>query len=322
MIIQKYLYMKISRITIRVFFISLIIIAFSKFQILASNPEFSGIDVNHRELKILTWNIYMLPFCAKYHRNSKRAEGIAREITQYNYDIIVFEEAFDYRARKILRSQLKGDFPFIYGPANESLFSFRINSGLWILSKVPLHQLEQIEFRNRFGVDAFARKGAVLFEGEWQGQPFQLLGTHLQNDSPDTIRHGQCHEISDKLLNKYARADVPQIVCGDFNIEFEDKDNYRDMLRILDAENGGLQGDLQSSFDEVDNKLAQKINGKRQLIDYVLVRNNKIIKAIDRKVAAIKNRVHDVFSDLSDHYGIEAVIRFENHTGDALTLLH
>ena len=314
--------MKIHKTTLRIITILLISIIFGTIQLHASNPEFTDTALNPHDLKILTWNIYMLPLCSRLHGNCKRAEVIAREITHYNYDIIVFEEAFDFRARKILRNQLRGDFPFMYGPANETSFSFRINSGIWILSKVPLRQLEQIEFRNRFGVDAIARKGAVLFEGEWQGQPFQLLGTHLQNDSPDNVRHGQCQEISDKLLRKYARADVPQIVCGDFNTEFDDKVNYCDMLRILDAENGSLQGSLQASFDEVDNKLAQKKNGKRQLIDYVLIRNNKAIKAIERKVTAIKNRVQDIYSDLSDHYGIEAIIRFKNHPADVLTLLH
>jgi sphingomyelin phosphodiesterase len=122
----------------------------------------------------------MLPFCSKIHRNCKRAKAIVQEIPGYNYDIIVFEEAFDHQARKILRNQLRGYFPFMYGPANESSFSFRTNSGIWILSKIPLQQLEQIEFKNRFGIDALARKGAVLFEGEWQGQPFQLLGTQSE----------------------------------------------------------------------------------------------------------------------------------------------
>lgn len=313
--------MEINRMAVRIFLFSLIII-FSKLNLFALSPESAEIPVKRTELKILTWNIYMLPLCSRIHRNCRRAEAISREITQYNYDIIVFEEAFDYRARKILRSQLKEQYPFVYGPANESHFSFRTNSGIWILSKVPLCQLEQIEFKNRIGIDAIARKGAVLFEGKWLGQPFQLLGTHLQNDSPDAVRHGQCHEISDKLLKKYAKEGVPQIVCGDFNIEYEDKENYGVMLSILDAKNGTLHGDLQSSFDEVDNKLAYRKNGKKQLIDYVLVRNNKSICDIDRKVSVLKNHLKDLISDLSDHYGIEATIHFNDRPADALTLLH
>jgi len=281
-------------------------------QLKASEPgsELTDSGANKHKLKILTWNIYMLPFCSKIHRNCKRAMAIAREIPGYAYDIIVFEEVFDHQARKILRNQLKSYYPFMYGPANKSSFSFRTNSGIWILSKIPLQQLEQIEFKNRFGIDALARKGAVLFEGEWQGQPFQLLGTHLQNGSPDSVRYGQCHEIADKLLKKYAKSDIPQIVCGDFNIEFAERVSYGKMLKILDAENGSIKGDLQTSFDEVNNKLAQKENGEKQLIDYVLVRNIKAIKDIERQVVVLKGCIRDIVSDLSDHYGIEAIVNF------------
>ena len=315
--------MQINMIITRLLLILfLIVIAFNQASTSESVPEISPLPTKQRELKILTWNIYMLPFCSELHGNCKRADAIARTLAGYNNDIIVFEEAFDYRARKILRYKLKEEYPFIYGPANDSRFSFKTNSGIWILSKIPLHQLEQIEFKNRFGIDAFARKGAVLFEGDWLGKSFQLLGTHLQANSPDSVRSGQCHEIADKLLKKYARPEVPQIVCGDFNIEFDDKVNYTNMLTLLDAENGNLSGNIQSSFDEIDNKLAQKENGKKSLIDYILVRNAKAIRNIERKVFVLKEGIKDNLSDLSDHYGIEANVQFDYSSTLALSLTH
>ncbi|MEI6277051.1 MAG: endonuclease/exonuclease/phosphatase family protein, partial [Prolixibacteraceae bacterium] len=247
--------MKHNKFTRLLMILMLIVISVNQANTCESAPESSPLPAKQRELKILTWNIYMLPFCSEIHQNCIRASAISQKIACFNYDIIVFEEAFDYQARKILRYNLKGAYPFMYGPANDSKLSFKTNSGIWILSKIPLQQLEQIQFKNRFGIDAFARKGAVLFQGEWQGQPFQLLGTHLQANSPDSVRSGQCHEIADKLLKKYAEPELPQIVCGDFNIEFEDKVNYTNMLTLLDVENGNLAGDVQSSFDEIDNKL-------------------------------------------------------------------
>lgn len=300
----------------------LIVIAVNNANTSESASESAPLPAKQRELKILTWNIYMLPFCSEIHQNCKRAASIAQKISGFNKDIIVFQEAFDHRARKILRSQLKLEYPFMYGPANDSGLSFKTSSGIWILSKIPLRQLEQIEFKNRFGIDAFARKGAVLFEGEWQGQSFQLLGTHLQANSPDSIRNGQCHEIAEKLLKKYARQEVPQLVCGDFNIEFEDKVNYKNMLTLLEAENGSLQGELQSSYDEIDNRLAQKENGRKSLIDYILVRNAKAIRNIVRQVFVLKEHTKDNFADLSDHYGIEAFVNFDNSNSLAFSLIH
>jgi len=310
-----------KKISICLFFL-LFVFAVNQSNSNKSAPMSSSLSGNQIELKILTWNIYMLPFCSELHLNCKRASFIAHKLAAYNNDIIVFEEAFDHQARKILRQKLKEEYPFMYGPANDSKFSFKTNSGIWILSKIPLRQLEQIEFKNRFGIDAFARKGAVLFEGEWHGQPFQLLGTHLQANSPDSIRSGQCREIATKLLKKYARSEIPQILCGDFNIEYDDKSNYRNMLTLLEAENGSLQGDLQSSYDEIDNKLAQKQNGKKSLIDYILVRNAKAIRNIERKVFVLKEYTKDNFSDLSDHYGIEAFVHFDNLSSLALSQRH
>jgi sphingomyelin phosphodiesterase len=266
------------------------------------------------DLKILTWNIYMLPHCSWIHGNCSRARVIAEQLKSSPYDIIVFEEAFDYKARKIIRRQLQELYPFIYGPANESFFSIRTNSGIWILSKVPLKKLKEIEYKNRFGIDAMARKGAVMFEGEWNGRLFQLVGTHLQADSPDEVRREQCNEISNLLLKQFSKENVPQIVCGDFNIEMEDALNYHYMLNALDAENGLMEGDIHTSFDEIDNQLAKKQNGKKQLIDYVLVRNSRWVKNIRRRISVIRAYHDNILMELSDHYGVEATFNFEPST--------
>ena len=314
--------MEISNITRPILILVLIVMTHNQLKAFEPVPGLTESVANKHKLKILTWNIYMLPFCSKIHQNCKRAMAIAQGIPGYAYDIIVFEEAFDHNVRKIIRNQLKDYYPFMYGPANKSTFSIKTNSGIWILSKIPFRQLEQIEFKNRFGINALARKGAVLFEGEWQGQSFQLIGTHLQNDSPDSVRYGQCREIADKLSKKYTKSDTPQIICGDFNIEFAEKVKYGKMLKILDAENGSLKGNLQTSFDEVNNNLAQKENGEKQLIDYVLVRNHDAIIDIERQVFVLKGCIRDIDSNLSDHYGIEATVNFCTPPPVSLSLLH
>jgi len=78
----------------------------------------------------------------------------------------------------------------------------------------------------------------------------------------------------------------------------------------LNAENGILEGDLNVSFDEIDNQLAKRPDGKKQLIDYILVRNSRLIESIRRRVSIFQGLHKDVITDLSDHYGIEASIFF------------
>jgi len=262
----------------------------------------------------------MLPHCSWIKGNCKRAAQIAEKLKSTDYDIVVFEEAFDFRARRILRHQLSQNYPYMYGPANFSMISLKTSSGLWVLSKIPLQKIKEIEYHNRYGIDAMARKGAVLFQGLWNGQEFQLVGTHLQADSPDEVRREQCDEISKTLLQKYNRQDVPQLVCGDFNIEMDDSLNYKYMLKTLNVENGIMDGELHTSFDEIDNTLAQKTNGKKRLIDYILVRNSKVIQHIHRKVSVFHGKVQDMVTDLSDHYAIEAIIDFGSNNSYTATI--
>jgi endonuclease/exonuclease/phosphatase family metal-dependent hydrolase len=270
-----------------------------------SNFEGAGND-----LKILTWNIYMLPHCNLLNGNCKRARLIAEKLNESDYNIIVFEEAFDYRARRIIKEKLQSKFPYIYGPANYSFFSLKTSSGIWILSKMPLNKIKEIEYKSRFGIDALARKGAVMYEGNWKGNDFQLVGTHLQADSPDEVRREQCRQISVSLLQQYAKPNVTQFVCGDFNIEKNDTINYNYMLHILNAENGNMEGDLKVSYDELDNSLARKANGKKQLIDYVLVRNSSFVNFIKRRITVFRQYFGNKCIELSDHYAIEATVSF------------
>ncbi|HEX2934519.1 MAG TPA: sphingomyelin phosphodiesterase [Bacteroidales bacterium] len=282
-------------------------------------PEYSrnnginaAMEIKTNELKILNWNIYMLPYCNLINRNNKRARAIAEKLLTMKYDIIVFQEAFDQIPRQIIRKKLQHMYPYIYGPANVSRFSFRTNSGLWVLSKVPLNKLEEIEYRNRTGIDAWARKGAVMFQGCWNEHDFQVVATHLQADSSNDIRRKQCLEVATRLLEKYAIENVPQFVCGDFNIEMADTENYDYMLHSLNAENGHIDGDIHVSFDEIDNCLARRDKGKKLLIDYILIRNNsRKIDSIKRRISVLKDKIDRKIDDLSDHYGIEALVHFK-----------
>lgn len=270
------------------------------------------------ELKILTWNIFMLPYCSIIHGSLTRARAIADKLANSDYDIIVFQEAFNFRARGILKRLLEKSYPFMYGPVNQPVLSLGTSSGIWIISKIPLKYVDAFRFKNRYGIDAMARKGAAMFEGIWDGQLFQLVGTHLQANSPDNFRRNQCIEIA-YFLKKYAKLNVPQIVCGDFNIEMADADNYQFMMQTLEVQNGSLEGHIQVSYDEVENKLAFQPNGKRQMIDYILLRNAHVVDRIKRGIAVIRSMEKDKLLELSDHYAVEASILFNTPSQIAFT---
>jgi len=267
-----------------------------------------------QSLKILSWNIYMLPYISLFNRNATRARAIGHRLEHSDYQIIVFQEAFSIKCRRILARQLRAEYPYQYGPVNKCLFPFRTSSGLWVVSKIPLKQLDKLRFSISSGFDMVARKGAVLFQGDFQGAQFQLLTTHLQADKSNRIREKQCMEIKEHLLNPYYNPDIPQLICGDFNIDMDDQVNYQLMLHTLGSVNGEISGKMKYTYDEIDNTLVGNVLGKKRVIDYILVRNEQWIKNIERKVNTFKSGIGHTSANLSDHYAMEANIRFHSPT--------
>ena len=274
-----------------------------------------------KELKILSWNIYMLPFISLFNHNGARAKVIAHTLESSDYQVIVFQEAFSSKCRHILAKSLAKEYPYQYGPANKNNLPFRTNSGLWVVSKIPLMELGEIQFSRCKGFDMVARKGAVLFQGTFEGARFQLLTTHLQADHSHELRVKQCDEIRDHLLNKYYCADIPQLICGDFNIDMDDRPSYQQMLQTLDAQNGELSGSVKVTYDEVNNNLARNAEGKLRIIDYVLVRNADLINKIERKVQTFYAHVAGRDTNLSDHYAMEFSVDLSHSVDNTAQML-
>ena len=180
-----------------ILFLPLLLIFFQDANAFTPQQPFANEDEceNEEKLKILTWNIYMLPWMVPGNHKRERAYSIVDEIKKSDFDVIVFQEAFLPAARKIITAGLGDSFPYQYGPVNQGGFSIRISGGVWVLSKTKLKLLNTVQFKNCAKNDCMARKGAMLLEGEWNGKPFQILGTHLQADGFDKIREKQMDQI-------------------------------------------------------------------------------------------------------------------------------
>jgi sphingomyelin phosphodiesterase len=131
-------------------------------------------------LKVLSWNIFMLPVSIKKVGQTKRVKYIAEQMNHSDYDVIVFQEAFDRDARYRLKKLMRAQYPYQEGPANDKPSWFRMNSGVWILSKHPMKFLDELHFSKNAGVDKVARKGVLLVEINKNGKIYQVAGTHLQ----------------------------------------------------------------------------------------------------------------------------------------------
>jgi sphingomyelin phosphodiesterase len=263
---------------------------------------------DERNLKVLTWNIYMLPKIVVGRAKRERAYEIVEALKKSDFDVIVFQEAFFPASRAIISEGLKGIYDFQYGPANNGGRTLKTNSGVWVLSKIKLKLLNTVQFKNCTGNDCWARKGAMLLEGVWNDKPFQILGTHLQADGFDRIREKQMDQIYLELLAENKREGVPQIICGDMNTESEMKEHYCAMLECLDAQDGEITGVEKCSYDGVNNPIAQSFGAKNKTnYDYILVRNNgSKMKAMQRFISVLKKGK----KFLSDHYGVVCELKF------------
>ena len=268
----------------------------------------AGAVTENRNLKILSWNIYMLPRMVPRKGKRERAYAIVEALKKTDYDIIVFEEAFLPAARKIILAGLGNQYEFQYGPVN-STPNIKTNGGVWILSKIKMDLVKTIQFKECATWDCLARKGAMLLEGTWNGKKFQLMGTHLQADEYQEVRYKQMDEIYTDLLAPYLRNGVPQIVCGDMNTEAEIKERYCTMLNCFGAENGEISGVEKCTYDGVNNEIAQSYGVKdKTTYDYILLRNNgQRVNVIKRSVSILKKGK----KQLSDHYGIVCELNFE-----------
>lgn len=263
-----------------------------------------------KELKILSWNIYMLPRFALHTGKRKRAREIVKEIPKENYDIIVFQEAFHGDARRIIKRAFKKLYPYRIGPANRRPWLIKTSSGVWILSKIPLKKIKSIQYKDCHGfVDCMARKGALLVEGEYNGQKFQLLGTHIQAGGPDSVKQKQ-YEAIRTLIDENKQEGVPQILAGDFNMG-KHRDGYPNMLKTLDINEYEPDGEFKFSASSLND---WREGDKDRLIDFIFYKPNGVepktlIRNVRRFVSpepCFKNHC-----DLSDHFAVEAIIKFK-----------
>lgn len=273
------------------------------------------------KIKILSWNIYMLPhFIASGSGKIDRARAIGETLSASDYDVIFFQEAFHPKSRKMIINQLISQFPYHSGPANKQVISPKANSGLWIFSKYPIVSTAAIRYKTRYGIDAFSRKGALLVTLNMNGALVQVAGTHLQNCGPDWLKKMQCVELYERLIKPSQQPNVPQIICGDFNIDrCKQTESYKMMLSLLDAQDTNSDS-TSFTYDRISNQLRNEEGNDHDLIDYILIRRNGMNLHWATQVTRFTKRWHRNYNELSDHYSLQSVIRFQREQNSFASL--
>jgi len=266
-----------------------------------------GSSSKPNELTLLSWNIHMLPSpYGWFSQPRKRAKLIIEKLKQSaHYDVILFQEAFDNKIRDILFEELKYLYPFQIKPADKGEF-FKINSGLWALSKLPISLVDEIQFLNAIGWDWIALMGAKLYQLQKNNQDFYIINTHLQSDNGDEysmVRNSQYTQIQHELIEPNVDATSPLILCGDLNIS--QIKNLKKMLSFLNLKTGPLSSKLSFS------NWTAGLKNPKQLLDYILVKENTFsFETIQRKILEFTNFSNKNKFSMSDHNPIEAIFKW------------
>jgi len=268
-------------------------------------------------LNVLAYNVYMRPTSLFRNGQEIRARLLAENL--HGYDVLVFSEAFDDDARRILLQGLQSEYPHrtrILGADH----GFEQDGGVIIVSRWPIEAQDQRPFGNLCsGTDCSADKGVLYARIAKGGRRYHVFGTHTQAD-PDArsaaIRRPQFQLIREFIDSKRIPATEAVIIAGDLNVDKRRaRDEFRGMLRTLDAAHPRAAGPPYS-FDPATNRLAA--DGRPEYLDYALYSNRNL-----RPVTA-SNEVRIIRSeeewkeyfwehalwDLSDHYALYGRFQF------------
>ncbi len=281
----------------------------SLFLVLFSMNSFS------EELKTLTWNVFMLPKPINFSKQVERTHLIAAELKNTDYDIVLLQEAFIARFRNTIAKEVKAKYPHTaHLPKSRRLLHF-INSGLFILSKHPFEIIDHHYFNHCTHSDCFSAKGVLLIEISLpSGKKVQVATSHMQawdDKKAVEVRKLQIDEIND-LLKTYSRPGIPQILAGDLNIDGKIDLEYPSALKALGMTSSPLEGplDYTNSFKVECYKTPGSPDAQPQWLDHVWLKTNDTeTQVLEKKVRPFKAMMNKKNCSLSDHYGVEAIIK-------------
>lgn len=259
-----------------------------------------------KKLKVLTWNIYSLPFFINNTNRVERAKGLVNVLQKSDYDVIVLQETFHKKSSRIIEEGLKKAFPY-HIKVNRKGGFLKYHHGVFMLSKLPAIVLGNITFNKCKGSDCLSKKGAILVEVEKEGQKFQILGTHLQSgfkDKFEAIRKTQRQEIT-LLLNKHKKNNVTQLLCGDFNTNYNNITRRKHLLNDLEIGKA-----IVADETTWPHKFHKTKKNHTAILDYIFIKpNNFDIDAATTRVHHFSYKKHK--AALSDHSAVEMMLSWK-----------
>jgi len=260
-------------------------------------------------IRVLTYNVQMLPESLKKIKQQKRAEAIIQAIDSLDYDVIFFQEIFDKKQCHFFWNALKSKFP--YRQKDEKKYFLKVNNGLMIWSKFPLQSQSNITFQKATQWDKWSKKGAIFALTIINNDSILLVNTHLQSDynkQNHEIRTAQLVQIKNHIEKHYNTSN--SIVAGDFNIDILKDNEALDSILIQPFQ---LKiGDYYHNEKITRTPVNKWVEANAPKTSYDLILANFIKEFVHntRKIKYFRKNIDNIVYDLSDHYALEAVFIF------------
>ena len=195
-------------------------------------PTLAGAD----ELKLMTWNVYMLPKPIKNSHQKTRTHAIAENLLNSDYDVIFLQEAFSGYFRRTLKEKLRAKYPYYHKTKKKfGIYPF-MGPGLVAFSRYPMKKVDHVYYKDCTGPDCYASKAVQLVEITLpSGKTLQVANTHLQagqSQEKQDIRKSQLNQIREFLLEN-KKSGTPQLLVGDLNIDAMKGEEFAVSLNTL-----------------------------------------------------------------------------------------
>lgn len=260
--------------------------------------------VTPADLKILQWNLYMLPSPFKKSLQSLRAKVIADQLANSETDVMFFQEAFFGISRKAIISELGSRYPYNFYLGADGKLTHIFGSGVFIMSRYPFQVLDKTYFKKCGGFDCFAAKGSVLIETTLpNGRKFQFASTHLQSgDKRGNVRMLQLAQIR-AMMDRHKTAGVPQMLIGDLNI-IPTEPEFKNGLAAMRMRAAPLTGPIQYTSGRHND--CYKVPGHTtDWIDHAWMNLDAGVKTAAMRARDFGFSYKNKRCPSSDHYAVE-----------------
>ncbi|HYH61029.1 MAG TPA: endonuclease/exonuclease/phosphatase family protein [Solirubrobacterales bacterium] len=178
-------------------------------------------------LRVVTYNVQMLPSTFSATTDPANAGRIARQLEAGGYDVIALNEVFDEEARDAFVNELEESFPYHVDYLSGGT-AVNEDSGLMLFSRFPLKSLPDdtyraddqsckatncsrvgfLEFQPCHGDDCLAEKGVgfVRLKNPETGSPVNVAFTHMQASYTPATYPDELEDKQDALFEFSDRA--------------------------------------------------------------------------------------------------------------------